>query len=207
MSYDDHRAALDQLVHCALDQPLGAGVDARRRLIEHYHARVAEEDTGERQELRLSRGHARTLGAKQGVEAFRQVRVPGAQAELLDDLDHPAVGDGVVEQRQVVPHRSLEESHVLGHDADLPAQLRGAGVSDVPPAQQHAASVGVVEAEEQPCYRRLAAAGASHQPEGAARRKLEGDVMQHRLTGIVGERYAVEPHGQRPLRKAYARPV
>ena len=53
-----------------------------------------------------------------------------------------------IQQRQVVPHRPLEETHVLGDDADLSPQLRGAGVPDVMSTQQHAASVGVVEAEE-----------------------------------------------------------
>ena len=110
-------------VYGALYEPLGTGIDPRRGLVEDNDTRVSQEDPSERQQLGLARGHARALGAQHRVEAMGQVLVPGPQAEVLHHLDHPLVGDGVVEQRQVVPHGAFEEPHVLGDDADLTPQL------------------------------------------------------------------------------------
>ena len=90
----DHGTALDEPVHGALYEALSARIYPRRGLVEDDHARVAEEDPRESQELGLAGRHARSLRPHYGIEAVRQVRVPAAQAELLHHLDHPLVGDG-----------------------------------------------------------------------------------------------------------------
>ena len=51
----DRGAPLEERVDGALDVALGRGIQPRGRLVEDHQARVAQEDTSERDELRLAR--------------------------------------------------------------------------------------------------------------------------------------------------------
>ena len=55
---DERRAAVEQPAQRALDPPLGADVDRRRRLVEDEDARVGEQRARERDELALAEREA-----------------------------------------------------------------------------------------------------------------------------------------------------
>ena len=70
----DDRAALGQALERALDRALGAGVEVRRRLVEHEQRRVGERGARERHELPLPRRQPRPALAHLGVEPVGEAR-------------------------------------------------------------------------------------------------------------------------------------
>ena len=75
---DEHRAALHQLIHAALDDGLGACVDGRGRLVEDQHGGVAEKDARDGEQLSLADRDVLGIAVERGVVAARQ----GADEEI-----------------------------------------------------------------------------------------------------------------------------
>ena len=55
VGYHEGRSALGELIHGALDERLGAGIDGARSLVEDYHRSVLHHGPRNGQELTLSR--------------------------------------------------------------------------------------------------------------------------------------------------------
>ena len=58
VGYHEGRSALGELIHGALDERLGTGIDGACRLVEYYHGRVLHHGPRYRQELTLTRRKA-----------------------------------------------------------------------------------------------------------------------------------------------------
>ena len=133
----DHGPALEQPVDRRLDQRLGAGVEARGRLVEHEHRRIGERGPGQRHELLLAGRQPAAPLAHLGVEAVGQhgEAVVGADGtQRVVDLGVGGVGPG---QPHVVADGAVEQEPLLRDDHDAPPQRRERGVAQVDPAEAH----------------------------------------------------------------------
>ena len=79
----DHegRAAGEQALQPALDHPLGADVDGRRRLVEDQDARIGEQRPREGDELPLPEREPEAPLAELGVVAVLELADPGVGAD------------------------------------------------------------------------------------------------------------------------------
>ena len=192
----DHEArpAVSQLCHRRLDQDLGAGVDIARRLVENQDGRVGEERAGDRQQLLLPRGEVRgvlveqgRVSVGQGADEVVDVRRPGGLDDLGLGRTGPPVGD-------VVPDRPCEQPGVLQHHAEGAPHLVAGEVAVVDAVEEDVPGVDLVEADEQVHDRGLACARGADDRDRLAGRRLEGEVLDQGLVGLVAERDVVEPH-------------
>ena len=114
----DRRAAAAELVERALHGALGRGVERAGRLVEHEHARVAQQRAGDRDALALAAGEPVAARADEGVVALRQARdqvvdLRGAGRRL--DLGVRGVRPDVA---QVLPDGGVQQVGLLADDAD-----------------------------------------------------------------------------------------
>jgi len=103
-------------------------------------------------------------------------------------------------QRDVLAERQRGEqrARLKGH-AELalqPPQLVFVGAPDVLAVEQHAAGHGMLQADEMPQQRRLAAARGPDDEEALAPAHLEAHVLQHRALGIARHQ-VLDPDGGR----------
>ena len=98
--------------------------------------------------------------------------------------------------------RVVEEAGLLRHDADGSAEALQVEVADVDAVDGDAATLDVVEAEEQAEERRFSAAGRAHEGDRRARRHFERNALQDRLAVLlVREVHVLERHlGSRETR-------
>ena len=79
--------------------------------------------------------------------------IPVLQAQVADGFDDALIGDGRVEEGQVLAHRGVEELDVLGDHAHAAAQLLHWKLADIHRlavgAQVDAALIRIIQAEEQ----------------------------------------------------------
>ena len=117
------RAAVHQPLERPLDLVLGAGVEVRRRLVEHEHRRVGERGARERDELALPRRQPRAALAHLGVEPVgeraRTGRAARARASACSTSASVASGRPTA---HVVAQRAREQEALLRHDDDALAQ-------------------------------------------------------------------------------------
>src|SRR5690606_5772352 len=129
---------------------------------------VLEEHAREGDELRLAGREVAAAGVELGVEALLLPAEPGAEAELRQHVQDHLVGDGGVEEREVVAQRAAEELHLLRDEPDARTQALEVDVARVDAADPHAPGAGVVEAEDEARERRLARASAAQEAQPAA---------------------------------------
>src|SRR5437667_25598 len=99
---------------------------------------------------------------------------------------------------QVLLDGAVEEVGVLAHHGDAPAQVVERQLADVVPADEHAAGIGIVEAEEQADDGGLAAAARADEGDPLARAHVEVDaVVRDATPARIRERHALEGDGRR----------
>eukprot|EP00041_Stephanoeca_diplocostata_P022691 m.543658 g.543658 ORF g.543658 m.543658 type:complete len:398 (-) comp22131_c0_seq1:867-2060(-) len=97
----------------------------------------------------------------------------------------------------VVHNSVVHENAVLRNDADVPAKASELHIANVGAVDAHAAGGGVVEAEQQPQHRRLAAAARPDDGDLVALWDGEAQVLEHLEPRVVRERHVLElDHGR-----------
>ena len=157
-----------------LDRALGAGVEVRRRLVEHEHRRVGERGAGERHELALARRQPRAALAHLGVEPVgergealgrgRARRPPSSTSSSVASARPTRTLSRTVPANRkpswgTTTMRSRSDASVASRRSTPPKRT-------VPVAR-------VVEARDQLGERRLAGAGRADEREPLARRDRE----------------------------------
>ncbi len=104
------------------------------------------------------------------------------------------LGSVFIGVEQVLPDGAVEEVRLLGHHADLLAEVGQIEVPHVYAANAHGAAGNVVEPGDQIHHRGLAAAGSAHDGEHPAAGHGEVDIRQQGLFRVVGEGYVVVGH-------------
>ena len=92
----------------------------------------------------------------------------------------------------VVPHGGIEEQGVLGHHPEVPAVAGLREVPDVRSVVADRAGADVEEAKDEVAERGLSGATGADDGDRFAPSDLEVDVAQHRTSGLVLERHAVQ---------------
>ena len=101
-------------------------------------------------------------------------------------------------QPDVLLDRAVEQEGVLVHHRDQRADLGERQGAQIVAAQQDAAAVGIVEAQQQAHDRRLAAARRPDQPQPLARLGAEGEPVMHGAPRAgIGEAHVLERDGGR----------
>ena len=101
-------------------------------------------------------------------------------------------------QPDVLLDRAVEQEGVLVHHRDQRADLGKRQGAEIMAAQQDAAAVGIVEAQQQAHDRRLAAARRPDQPQPFARLGAEGEPVMHGAARAgIGEAHVLEFDGGR----------
>src|SRR5690606_41559695 len=98
------------------------------------------------------------LGVVQPVDELVRPRLPGCLEHLLLAGIGPAV-------QQVLAHRAVQQRRVLGDHPDLRPEGVLLDAGDVDAVDGDPPALAVVEAQQQVHQRRLAGAGAAHQPD------------------------------------------
>ena len=198
MGEDQRGAAFHQPIERLLDERLALGVHRGERLVEHEDRRIAQERARDRDTLALAAREADPPLADDGGVALGQPRdelvgVGGARGGL--ELGRRRVG---LAHPQVLLDGAVEEVGVLAHHGDAPAQVVERQLADVVPADEHAAGIGIVEAEEQADDGGLAAAARADEGDPLARAHVEVDaVVRDATPARIRERHALEGDGRR----------
>src|ERR1700729_3887675 len=173
----DRGAARGEGVEGQLDGALGLGVQGAGGLVQHEHARVAQQGPGDGNALLLAAGEPVPAGADHGVVAVRQ---PGDQVVDLGgtggvlDLGIGGLGPGVA---QVLPHGGVQQVGLLADDANDRGEVGQPQVADVDSVDQDAAGGRVVQPGNQQGDGRLAGSGLAHQGERAARGHVDVNII------------------------------
>src|SRR5690242_5421333 len=190
----DGGAAPGQVVERLLDRALGLGVQGAGRLVQHEHARVAQQGPGDGDALLLAAGEPVPAGADHGVVAVGQpgdqvVDLGGARRGL--DLGVGGPGPGVAE---VLPHRGVQQVGLLADHAHDRGQVGQPDVADVDAVDADAAAAGVVEPGGQRGEGGLARSGLADQGQRAAGRDVQVDPGDGGPAGAgIGEADIGEP--------------
>lgn len=107
------------------------GVHRRGRLVEQQQRGIFQDGAGDSHRLPLSAGEVGAALADLHVEALRVVPHDDVDAADLHRLEQRLVGDVWIAHYEVVAQRPVEEHHLLRHDADGAAQLRGVNLAAV----------------------------------------------------------------------------
>ena len=117
--------------------------------------------------------------------------------------DHVLFGDRRIPQPHVRFDGVGEQKNVLQHDRDAFAQVAESPVADVDAVDQDVPRIDLVEPREKLGDRRLARSGRTDDRDMLTRLDREREVLQHRLTGDVGEGHVIELDGASRSRKRY----
>ncbi len=196
MRQDQRRAALHQPVQRFLNHGLVLGIDGGERLVEHQNRRVPQESAGDGETLALAARELDAFLADHGLVALRQ-----AQNELVDvggacGVLHFRLRCAGLAEPDVLLDRAVEQERVLVHHRDQGADLGKGQRPQVVAAQQDAALVGIVEAQQQAYDRRLAAAGGADQTQPFTGGCGEVEVVVHGAACAgIGEAHVLEDDG------------
>ncbi|MNF49491.1 hypothetical protein D3C84_307630 [compost metagenome] len=102
-------------------------------------------------------------------------------AGQLGGLQHLLVLHVACAGHQVVAQGAGEQLDVLGHIADVVAQVADVQLAHIDAVEQQAATVGLVQADDQPGQRTLARAAAADDADLLAGADAQGDVREGRL--------------------------
>lgn len=196
---DQDGAPARQLGQPVLHGGLRFGVGESGGLVEDQDRGVGEQRAGDAHPLRLPAGQQRVLPHHRAVTPW-QGENPLVHGRRLGRSHHGFVTRVRVGQRDVLPHRSPQQHHVLEQEPDVPVQLGARQGADVGPTQPDLAAGDVVEAREQQPERGLPRAGRADQRGDGAGREHRVDAVQHLVAVGVTETDVGELDGERPGR-------
>ena len=187
MRDDEDRAALHQLIHAALDDGLGAGVDGGGGLVQDHDRGIGDRGARDSEQLPLALREVgavvRELGlvalGQTGNEIIRTGQARGFDALLVACVQPPVAN--------VLHDGAGEEVGLLQHDAERAAQILLLDLVDVDRVVADLAVGDVVEAVDEVCDGGLARAGRADEGHLLAGLGIDGDVVQHVLALFVGE--------------------
>ena len=156
MRDDEDGAALGDLAHVLLDDALALVVERARGLIEDQDARVGHQGARNGDPLALPPGERSAPLAHRGVVALGQLQNEVMGAGERGSSDHALHGNGWIDERDVVAHRSVEQHVLLQHHADLTAQPGDVDHREVDAVHQHASALRDIEALDELGERALA---------------------------------------------------
>src|SRR5262249_22096684 len=119
---NEDRPTLGDLPHVVLDNPLALVIERAGRLVEDHDARIGDESPGDGNALALATREAAAALAHDSVVALRQFQDEIVRARKCRRGDDTFDRNARVGQRDVVPHRTVEQDIFLQHYADLSAQ-------------------------------------------------------------------------------------
>ena len=187
MGDDNGGPPLHQRLQGVLDGVLGDGVQGGGGLVQDQDLGILEDDPGDGEALLLAAGELEAPVAHHGVQAL------GLGGEKLGEIGDVAggldllLGGVLLGVEQVLPDRAVEEIAVLGHDADLLAQIAQIEVPHVHPRDRDPAAQHVVEPGDEVHDGGFAGAGGSHNGVHLPAGDGEVNVGEQRLLRIVGE--------------------
>ncbi len=126
----DGGAALAEMRHGVLNQPLGFGIERRGRLVEQDDLRVLDQRAGDGDALALAAGKLRAALADRRVVARREARDEFMGMRGLGRGDDFILGCAGFADGDVVADRAVEQEHVLADIRHLPAQRAARHVGD-----------------------------------------------------------------------------
>ena len=189
---DEARAALHQAVHSRLDALLGAGVNARCRLIEDQDAVVRQNRAGNRQKLLLA------LADVGGVLVQLHLVAAGQRADKVVGVCSLRGGNDLLVRgiqtaiADVLHDRALEQPGILQHHAEALAQVAAVKVPDVVAVQQDFAGIHIIEPHEQLDHCGLARAGGADDGDLLAGLDIAAEIVDDGLFRRVAELYMVK---------------
>ena len=180
MREDQRRAPLHEPVERLLDHRLALRVHRRERLVQDQDGRISQERPRDGDALALAAGEPHPALAHDGLIALGQardelLRIGGARGR--GQLGRRRVG---LAHAQVVLHGAVEEVGVLAHHRDEAPELVEGEIPHVAAADQDAALIGVVEAQQQARHGGLARAARPDDAHPLARANGEAQAVVRR---------------------------
>ena len=198
MRHDEDRAPAHEAPERVLDHRLVLRIDRRQRLVQQQDRRVPQQRAGDGDALALPAREADAALADHRRVALRQagdeaVRVGRPRRRL--DLGVARVR---LAEADVLRRRAVEEIGVLIDHAEPGAEPRALQRAQVAAAEQDAASLRVVEAQQQAQDRGLAGAARADDADPLPRLDLEGEpVMGRPPAAGIGEMHVLEGERRR----------
>ena len=185
----DHKcgSALHQLVHAALYDLFGTGIDGGGRLIENQHRRVGDRRTGDGKELALALGEVCAVSMQHGLVAVRETADEAVGVGQFCRRLHLFIGGIQFAEADVIGDGAGEQIGLLQDNAEGPAQVRLFDLVDVDIVIADFTALDIVETIDQVGDRRLAGAGRTDEGDFLARQGMQVDVMQHDFVIGVAE--------------------
>src|SRR6266568_4074721 len=141
------------------------------------------------------------------IQSIGQRLVPGEQAKVVERLDNTLVVDRLVEEGQVVAHGRVEQLHILCDHPNHVSQVGTASLAQVGTSQADHSPGGIVQAKEEACDRRFAAACASQQTEHFSRFDAKREILDDHFLFTIAKADLVELHGERTGREPHSRTI
>ena len=191
---DKHRAALHQAVHALLDQRLGAGVDARRGLVQNQHRRVGDGGAGDGQQLALSLAQVCAVARHHCVVALRQAADEGVGVRNFGRLFNFRLRRVQLAEADVVRHRAGEQVGVLQDNAQRAAQVVFLDEPHIHAVVGDGPARHLIKAVDEVGNRGLARARGADKGNFLPRLGVEREVLQNHPVRRIAKADVVEPH-------------
>ena len=200
MRHDQRGPALHQPVQRALDRRLVLRIDARQRLVQDQHRRIAQQRPRDRKPLALAArqsvsaltNHRRIALWQRGDELMRICR-PGRGTNLV-------IGRIWLGESQIGQHRPVEQVRVLEHHRHLRADIGEAQIIQLATAQPDCPLLRRVQTLQQPDQRRFSRPRSADHADSPARLDRERHSIQRRASArriAEGDILELDPRLQR----------
>ncbi len=187
MRYDENRTPLHQSIHPLLHDRLSTGIDRTSRLVKDHQRRIRNRRTCDGNQLPLPLRQATTVTLKHRLIPVGKHPDETIGIGELRRLDTLPVGRIELPVTDIVHHRPGEQIHVLQHDPHAPAQIGLTNLVDVDTVVADLAVGDIVETIDQVGDRSLARTGRPDERHLLPRLRIQGNVPQYKMIGIVAE--------------------
>ena len=194
MGDDKARPPLHQPLHRRLDILLGARIDVARRLVENEHGRVGEHGAGDRDELLLPLGDVDGVIREHGIVPRGQFFDEGGDLCLAADALHLLPRSVLAAVAHVFEHAAREQPGILQHHRKGTAQRGARHFGNVLPVDEDAPRLRIVKAHQKVDERRLARARVPHDRDELAALRMQREVVEDGLFGVITEADVLDIH-------------
>ncbi len=185
----DHQHSADVLhfFQGVLNEHFRFGIDVGSGFVQDHHAGLMDNGTGKAEQLPLTGREVVAPFPDRLVQALFQAVNEVVSIYILAGGHHFFIGNIVFLQKDVAADGAGEEEHILQHLAEMTAQRGDLDLLDVDAVDQDLTLLDVVVPADQGKNGGLAGAGGADEGNGLPGRYLEGNALQHPLTGLVGK--------------------